>query len=240
MTDAGTHADEDVADAWARIEASLGRVLPASLGQLGAPAEAQAIDAVETALAVVLPPDVRASLRVHGGTKWGWPSPVPLDYLYDTDEIVEATRMWRTTFDPDPVFDDPRVWAYLVDRNMIQVSGPVRPTLNGADRVFVGTMNGDVHWFLDLDPPPGGTPGQVVRVDPEGTTWHVLAPSWRQLLVRYAEDLELFATAPDDSGLEIDQEAGPACEWGATADSPGIRPAWLRDVEPLNPYPWRD
>jgi len=195
---AGAYADGGVADAWARIEANLSDVLPASLEQLTAPAEMPAIDAVETALALTLPRDFRASLRVHNGTTWGQPSPVPLDHLYDTDQIVEATRMWADA-EADPVFDDPRVWAYLLDRGSIRASGPVRPTLNSAGRVFVGTMNGDVWWFLDLDPPPGGTPGQVVRVDPECTEWDVLAPSWQQLLIRYAEDLERFAAAPESS-----------------------------------------
>ncbi|MGH3657614.1 MAG: SMI1/KNR4 family protein [Micromonosporaceae bacterium] len=95
MAETGTYADERVADAWARIDAGLGRVLPASLRQLAAPAEVEAIDAVEAALAVVLPQDFRASLRIHNGTRGifsgsGQPSPVPLDCLYDTHQIVEA------------------------------------------------------------------------------------------------------------------------------------------------------
>ena len=230
--------------AWARIEASLGRVLPGSIGQLGPPAEDAAIDAVEAALGVVLPQDFRASLRIHDGTKWpaphlGQPSPVPLQYLYDTGGIVEATRMWRDNYAADPVWDDPRVWAHLVDRGMISLYGPVRPIVGLAGAVMVGDMNGDVHWFLDFDPAPGGVPGQVVRVDVECSWWVVLAPSWTELLVRYAEDLERYAASPGSSTLEIDQDCGPACEWGSTpTDSVTTRPAWLRDVQARNPYPW--
>jgi cell wall assembly regulator SMI1 len=64
-------------------------------------AAVQAIDAVETALAVPLPQDFRASLRMHNGTDPGPtlsspdPSPVPLECLYDTNLIIERTRMWR-------------------------------------------------------------------------------------------------------------------------------------------------
>ncbi|GIH07666.1 hypothetical protein Rhe02_57330 [Rhizocola hellebori] len=208
-------ADEDVTEAWTRIEAGLSRVLPASLPRLAPPAEVEAIEEAEAVLELVLPQDFRASLRIHNGTAWGLPSPVPLECLFDASGIVESTRMWRTTIDADPVFDDPRVWAFMVDESRIHLNGPVRPTLSAEGRVCVGTMNGDVHWFLDLDPPPGGTPGQVIRIDPECTAWDVLAPSWRQLLIRYAEDLELFATTPDSSGLDIAPEAGPACEWGS-------------------------
>jgi cell wall assembly regulator SMI1 len=235
---ADVFADEMVADAWARIEAQLGRALLAALPLLAPPAEEHVIDAVEAALGVALPADFRASLRIHNGTTWGLPSPVPLDNLYDTTEIIEATQMWHSMIDRDPIFDDPRVWAYQVDQNMISVHGPVRPTLGPAGRVCVGTMNGDVHWFLDLDPPQGGTPGQVVRIDPECTEWDVLTPSWTLLLLRYAEDLELFAASPDSSPLEISELAGPACEWGTTSGPGGARPAWLQDVQSLNPYTW--
>lgn len=240
MADTGAY-DGGVDGAWARLEAALSRVLPASLGLLAAPADVPAIDAVEADLAVVLPPDFRASLRVHNGTKWspgsGQPSPVPLDCLYDTSGIVETTRMWRDNYAADPDFDDPRVWAHLVDSRQLCLNGPVRPIVGSAGAVVVGDMNGDVHWFLDFDPAPGGAPGQVVRVDVECSSWDVLALSWTQLLVRYAEDLELFAAAPDRSPLEVDQDSGPRCEWGTTpTEAWGTRPAWLRDVQPLDPY----
>ncbi len=248
VTDAGADVDKRVAEAWARVEASLRTILPASLYQLEPPAEVQAIDAVEAALGVVLPRDFRASLRIHNGTKWIFstdgrrqPSPIPLNYLYDTNGIVEATRMWRDNYHPEPNWDDPRVWAYLVDDgNNLFLNGPVRPIVGSPGAVLVGDMNGDVQWLLDFDPAPGGTPGQVVRVDVELSTWDVLAPSWTQLLVRYAEDLELFATAPDRSTLEIDQDCGPACEWGGStpSDSWGVRPAWLLHVQARDPYPY--
>ncbi|MET8372386.1 SMI1/KNR4 family protein [Micromonospora profundi] len=245
MTDTGAGVDKGVTEAWRRIEAGLSRVLPASLRQLKAPAPVQAIDAVEAALAVPLPQDFRASLRIHNGTKWRYdsgqlqPSPVPLDYLYDTNEIIEMTRMWRDNYHPEPEWDDPQVWAYLVDQGEhLWLNGPVRPIIGSPGAVVVGDMNGDVRWLLDFDPAPGGTPGQVVRVDVECATWDVLAPSWTQLLVRYAEDLELFAADPDKSPLEIDRLAGPECEWGSTpSDSWGVRPAWLQNVQARSPCP---
>ncbi|MFC7547767.1 SMI1/KNR4 family protein [Plantactinospora sp. GCM10030261] len=243
MTDTQTDIDERVVEAWARVEAGLRRVLPASLRQLTAPATEREIDAVEAALAVPLPPDFRASLRVHNGTDPGPtlpppdPSPVPLTQLYDTSKIIEMTRMWRDNHHPEPDWDDPQVWAHLVDTEMLSLNGPVRPIVGSPGAVVVGDMNGDVWWLLDCDPAPGGTPGQVVRVDIECASWDVLAPSWTRLLVRYAEDLEQFATDPDTSSLEIDAHHGPASEWGCAASaSSGTRPAWLRNVQPRSPH----
>jgi cell wall assembly regulator SMI1 len=207
MTGIGADEDQGAADAWARVEAGLIRVLPASLRRLATPAGKREIDAVEAALGVVLPPDFRASLGIHNGTRldlrWDWPSPVPLESLYDTGEIVEWTRDWRSNaMSEDEIGND---WA---------INGPVRPMVGSTSHVLVGTMNGDVHWLLDLSPAPGGTLGQVVRVDVECGLWDVLAPSWTRLLVRYAKDLERYAATPDSSPLMIDQNYGPECEWG--------------------------
>src|SRR5262245_6981962 len=103
---------------------------------------------------------------------------------YDTNLIIERTRMWRDGYHPKPNWDDPQVWAYMVDREMFWLNGPVRPVIGSPGTVVVGDANGDVHWLLDFDPAPGGRPGQVVRVDVELASWDVLAPSWTQLLVR--------------------------------------------------------
>jgi cell wall assembly regulator SMI1 len=225
-----------VAAVWASIEAGLRRVLPDSLRLLAPPAGEPAIDAVQAALGIALPPDFRESLRVHNGTGWGRPTPVPLDRLYDTDGIVEATRMWRDNDSSDATVDNPEAWAYLVDTNHLSLTGPVRPIVGGPGRVMVGDMNGDVHWYLDFDPAPGGTPGQVVRVDIECGQWDVLAPSWRELLLRYADDLDSYAADPHSSALDIDLGAGPACEWGLAPGTDAVRRGWLRGVRPRDPY----
>ncbi|MFC3494905.1 SMI1/KNR4 family protein [Glycomyces rhizosphaerae] len=122
------------------------------LGYAGAIRE---IDAVEAALGISLPPDFRTSLRIHNGTECGDPSTVPLDYLFNTGDIHEMTRAWHA--EEDQEFDDPSAMACLIDEGMIHVKGPVRPTSSLAGRAVVGTMNGDVNWFLDLDPPKGRT-----------------------------------------------------------------------------------
>lgn len=115
VTDMGADVDKRVAEAWAWVEAGLSRVLTASLRRLSAPAGVQAVDAVEAALAVPLPQDFRASLRVHNGADPGTtlpspdPSPVPLECK--------------------PNWDDPRVSAYMVDREMVRLNGPVRPVI---------------------------------------------------------------------------------------------------------------
>lgn len=244
VTGAGVDVDQQAAAAWARVEAALGRVLADSLEQLNPPATAEATAALQTASAVPLPADFLASLRVHNGTHTGLASPssarspVPLEYLYDTGRIIEHTRMWHDGYGPQPNWDDPQVWAYLVDHGGLRLNGPVRPVVGSPDTVVVGDMNGDVLWLLDLAPAPGGTPGQVVRVDVECAAWDVLAPSWTQLLLRYAEDLERFAADPATSTLDID-ELGPACEWvGGRPPAPaGARTAWLRDVQSRDPYP---
>ena len=65
VTDTGADIDKRVAEAWARVEAGLGRVLTASLRQLNAPAAVDAIDAVEAALSGPVPQDFRAQSPHH-------------------------------------------------------------------------------------------------------------------------------------------------------------------------------
>ncbi|MEU4561065.1 SMI1/KNR4 family protein [Actinoplanes sp. NPDC023936] len=215
-----------VGAAWERIEDGLRRVLPDSVRHLEGPAADAAIDIAEDELGLTLPADFRASLRIHNGTSWRMPHPLPMDHLYSAEEIVEATRMWRDNADDDPDYHDPGRLAYLIDRGMLRIGGPVHHLMGADGRIVVATMNGDVWWLLDLDPAPGGTPGQVIRVDIECAEWDVLAPSWEELLLRYARDLE--------NGLEIDPHVGPACEWGEGSGSE--RPAWLAGVEAVDPY----
>ncbi len=161
---------------------------------------------------------------------------MPLERLYDTDGMVAATRMWRDNDSLDPSVDDPESWAYLVDTNDLSLTGPVRPIVGAPGCLMVGDMNGDVHWYLDFDPAPGGTLGQVVRVDIECGQWDVMAPSWRELLLRYADDLESYAADPHGSSLDLDRDTGPACEWGLASGNDAVRPDWLRGVQPRDPY----
>lgn len=106
----------------------MSRVLPDSLPLLAGPAEASEIEA---ALGVALPTDFRASLRIHNGSNYGNPTPVPLEYLFSTGEMVEMTRAWH--FEEDPDIDNPSVMACPIDEGMIHVSGPVRPTPSSGD-----------------------------------------------------------------------------------------------------------
>jgi hypothetical protein len=68
--------------------------------------------------------------------------------------------------------------------------------------VPIGSFNGDVFRYVDMDPAPGGTVGQVIEVDPEAVSWRVLAPSFGDLLARFADALEAGAVewdAEDDA-----------------------------------------
>lgn len=68
--------------------------------------------------------------------------------------------------------------------------GPVR-ALSFCERWLpIAECNGDVTWFLDFDPLPGGQPGQVIRVDLESGEWLVCADSYGNFLDAYVCALE--------------------------------------------------
>jgi len=68
--------------------------------------------------------------------------------------------------------------------------GPLRPMSFNERWLPIMDMNGDVTWYLDFDPAPGGVIGQVIRVDSESAEWIVCAESYEQFVTAYLQDLQ--------------------------------------------------
>jgi cell wall assembly regulator SMI1 len=170
-----------VREVWARIEAALRPTAPDQFAALAAGATPEAIRAAETRLGVALPPDVRESYAVHDGS--GEINILPCGLygliavpLHSLDEMVREWQMWQE-------------WRRDGTRPARRPpEGPVK-----ADRYNPGWLpvtwdGGAVNLCIDLDPAPGGVPGQVIcldHLDPQC----VVAEGWRAFLERYAVDL---------------------------------------------------
>ena len=81
---------------------------------------------------------------------------------------------------------------------MERPQGLVKPVFFYSQRVPFAQLNGDVIWYLDLDPAPGGRVGQVVEEDAENLRLRVIADSLERLLEKYAQDIRngAFHTSP--------------------------------------------
>ena len=169
-------------EVWARIEAVLRAIAPDQFAALAAGATFEAIQAAETRLGVALPPDICESYATHDGS--GEIDVLPCELygliavpLHSLDEMVLEWQMWQewrrdgTNHRPTP--PDGRVKADRYNPRWLPV------TWDG----------GGVNLCIDLDPAPGGVPGQVIyldHLDPQ----RVAAEGWGAFLERYAAGLE--------------------------------------------------
>ena len=182
-------------EVWARIEAVLLVTAPDRLTALAAGAMPETIAAAETRLGVVLPADVRESYAVHDGSGGSDVLPHQTMSLVDVpllslDAVVRDREMWLGWWEGGS-FDDSRTAP----------RGPIRRQWWCRGWVPVTWDGGGDHLCIDLDPPPGGVPGQVIYFSHELGPVEVIAASWQAYLEEYAAALESGRLRFEDGGL---------------------------------------
>lgn len=215
-----------VSEAWSRIERWLGANAPDARAQLRGPAAPGDLEKLEKLIGYVLPDEVKAIYLVHDGEDGtgsgmlgGWDLFLPLS---------QVMTYWRLYVDLAEQLggqeDTPDHWRRQIEEDVIFIKGPVKPLLGSPRRIPVTNMNGDILRFLDFDPAPGGQPGQVIEVDPEGCMYQVVAPSFVDLLEQHAGALERGDYAVVDGDItRVDETQEEPHRWGL--------PEYLRDVE---------
>lgn len=184
-------------DIWTQIESWMRANAPQVLDTLQPGASDAQIAELESALAIQLPDDVRASYRIHNGQatyKYG---------LINGREFLSLER----------IRDEWQVWKELLDSGTFQTEegqdqgsdpDPGIRNLWWSDKWIPLTYDGGGnHDCLDLYPADGGTVGQII------TMWHddderkLVAPSFRAWLKQYAEGLAAgqFAFSEEYSGV---------------------------------------
>jgi hypothetical protein len=88
-------------------------------------------------------------------------------------------------------------------------AGPVKPIFDCSRRVPFAQRNGEIIWYLDLDPGPGGSVGQVVHEDAECLELRVIARSLSALLSAYLSDMRSGQFHVDEDGKIISWEPWP-------------------------------
>jgi cell wall assembly regulator SMI1 len=193
----------DIESLWRRIDAALGKHAPAVLETLSGPASAKSLAALEKELGQPVPDDLRRSWAVHDGQDDEVEQHLlfadfPFYGVARTRAARKEARVVAKMLGVDKQADDLVAWHALVADGIGSIDGPVKARDHHEAWLPIGAYNGDVHRYLDLDPAPGGTVGQVIEVDPESVSWRVLAPSFGDLLARYADALEAGAVDWDE------------------------------------------
>jgi cell wall assembly regulator SMI1 len=166
-------------DVWHRIEAALERIHAGLARNLNPPATEAALAQAEAALGVALPEDYRASALVHDGVR------LYLVQSYRILSIADVVRTWRMldSFVADGTLK-------LGDSDWVRTTGPVRAQKWNRRWIPVADNGGGDGKALDLDPPTGGTLGQLISQSRDVEAVRVLAPSFRAYLEGFADDLE--------------------------------------------------
>ena len=180
---------DEVYALWQRLEAWAAANAAVMLSELRGPAEPEALARFEAMSDLALPEGLRASLLLHDGEEGSryccaW---ADAGELFGTTEILEHWhRMQQMAEEPDP-----EEIAKSMREGLIEVEGPVwAVACHKAWIPFMALNGGDVSWYVDLVPAPGGTPGQVIEVDLECGRWRVRAPSFEAFLADYVGALE--------------------------------------------------
>ncbi len=213
---------ERIEAAWERIERWLGEHLPGALENLRGPATADALAGLESTLPLALPEGLRASLARHDGETDNGPPNATDHWLLPADEIASHWTLQQQLAAQEGGADDtPAFWKSQIEDGIITVDGPVKPLVGSARWIPISSLNGDVIRYLDFDPAPGGTPGQVIEIDAECCSHRVLAESFAAFFERYADDLEAGRYRVEHGAI-VDSREGEMA-------APGM-PDYLRDV----------
>ncbi|WP_439631840.1 TIGR02996 domain-containing protein [Gemmata sp.] len=214
--------------AWTRIEAVLRATAPDLLAALPAGASPEAIAAAERRLGVELPADVRESYAVHdgsGGVDHG-AGIIPTEYygfmgvaLHSLDEMVREWQMWQEWRGGQPV--EPR-------SSFLPLEGPVKAERSNPRWVPVTWDGGGCNLGIDLDPAPGGVPGQVIFLD-HLNSMCVVAEGWWALLERLAAGLEAG---------RLRFEAGELVAADAEAGYTAALESLIADLKHAEPLSW--
>ena len=181
-------------------------VAPKSAGNLNPPAGPDKIAALLEAVPDA-PKDLVALLKTHNGEEAiSWISLLPNGMqLMDVESILQFLAYQRST--PDDFVED--IDELVAENVMDRPKGPAKPVFSYSKRVPFAQLNGDVIWYLDLDPASGGKVGQVVEEDAECLRLRVIADSLKGLFEKYSQDIRTGAFQTDNKGQIVNEDG----EW---------------------------
>jgi cell wall assembly regulator SMI1 len=199
--------EHGVAENWRRIVTWYEANTPPGTLRLPPGVSEQSLSAAEEQLGLRLPHDLRSFYRLHDGL--GGSSLLHYGEFLALSGLVMQwgwyADMERTEDPADPLYQTKAI------------AGPIKPVWWSSRRLPV-TDNSGNHAMIDLDPPPGGTEGQVMLYDHEVGPTRVLAPSFSAWLARIAAALEAGKLIWRERALQVqplgyDEPGGCDVDW---------------------------
>jgi cell wall assembly regulator SMI1 len=215
-----------VQQSWGRIVRWFQTHAPRALQHLYGPVAAHELAAAEQELGMAFPAALQALYQMHDGED-GTVDIFPDRYrLLPVADCVQYWRWQKENANPrdHDLSEHAAAWHDWVAGGTCRIDGPVKPLAGSARWLPVlATPDGDPLRFLDFDPAPGGTAGQLIEVDLECCSWRVIVPSFLTFVHNYVDMLEQGSYRGTKGGVK---ERHPN-------DHPPITPMmpdYLRDV----------
>lgn len=193
-------------DLFNRIQASLNQ-LKVTYGSdedfyFNPPASPEAFAALEQALGLPLPDDLKTLYQVHNGTQhWGG---INGEEWLSLEDALAEYQIWRSLFDSGSFQDqDGQDYGCQPDHPAIKADFWFNP--KWLPLTTDGFGNGKM---IDLDPTVNGRAGQVIQLWHDDPSRSLEAPSLTAFFEQFAQDLEndVYAIHPDYDGLVKTEE----------------------------------
>lgn len=207
---------------------------PIVLTQLGVPASNEEIATVESVIGLELPVEFRNLLQIHNGELGGFGNLLgDGNTLLSCEDILERYNFERENCQISHTdLMQKQEWKDLAVEELISVKGSVHPHESHEKWIPFTSMNGDVIRYIDLDPAPNGSPGQIIEVDYLCQSWCVIAASFKALLEQYLSDLNNGEYRVKDNGYITKKEQDN--EYSDV----GV-PSWLQEIDDSREFDYR-
>lgn len=184
-----------VASAWRRIEAWLAEHAPAVLASLADGVSAKALVEAEEALGMELPPSFKESYMIHGG-QLDSAEAAGLIFGFRLQPLQRIVDGWRYSWGDSDDSEEPNTSPDLGTS-----ADFIRDLADSRCWVAFCDDSGGNSIGIDLDPPTGGTRGQIINFGPGEKVRFVLSTDMGEFLETIASAMEEGRCDPATLGL---------------------------------------
>lgn len=175
---------QTIRSAFEALKIAVATVAPNSIENLNPPATQEQLSEIQERVPL-LPADWVEILSLHEGEEMiSWISMFPNGMqLMTVNHILENIRYAESNEEYDGT-------DLVLSGQMDRPIGPVKPISLSKKRVPFAHINGELIWYFDFDPAPGGRAGQIIYEDLEGSVLSLVANSLDHLFEQYQNGLK--------------------------------------------------
>jgi cell wall assembly regulator SMI1 len=206
---------------WQRIEHWLSIYVPEIIVELRPGASEEELAQAETTLDVALPEEMKTLYRLHNGSeraRMGNTHPLFLA-LFSLDWIVDIWNEHKKNIQQ----------GFWDEEESVEVSGPIQGVFWHSKWIPLAADDTGGYWCVDLDPPAGGTVGQIIGWDHEGGPYGPLFANLDDWLSTAAGTLEAGLYIGPSPIIPVDRQP----ELRASLQERGILFQQLSPAKPL-------